>query len=138
MFELISTAALLALGFVVGSRREKKHYLDIQKREQLFLHLPVRSDPGSPETASEAFLVMGSVVIGSDYFKTWISQLKSVFGGRLNALESLADRARREAVLRLKEKAHQAGATEVVNLRIQTSMLSDGAEVLAVGTALKR
>ena len=56
-------------------------------------------------------------------------------------MKTLLDRARREAILRLKESC--SGATQVINLRIETSSISKGegdsigsVEVLAYGTAL--
>ena len=60
---------------------------------------------------------------------------------------SLLDRARREALLRLKEAARASGYHGVVNVRLETSQLararSDGKgtagiEVLAFGTGVRR
>jgi hypothetical protein len=55
--------------------------------------------------------------------------------------ETLLDRARREAVLRLKESC--PGAVQIINLRIETSSISKGSknqigcvEVLAYATAI--
>ena len=65
----------------------------------------------------------------------------TVIGGPVKSHESLLDRARREAVLRLKERC--AGAHEIVNLRLETSAISTSTsggigaiEVVAYGTAL--
>jgi uncharacterized protein YbjQ (UPF0145 family) len=65
-----------------------------------------------------------------------------IFGGELRAYCSLLDRARREAILRM--KAQYPDADLIVNLRIETSSISKGAkntigstEIFAYGTALK-
>ena len=53
------------------------------------------------------------------------------------------ERARREAVLRMKEDAKARGATSVWNIRLETASIAKGArqntasvEVMAYGTAL--
>jgi uncharacterized protein YbjQ (UPF0145 family) len=67
-------------------------------------------------------------------------------GGRVASYESLLDRGRREAILRMKEEAFERGYNAVINVRIETSRLASssrngegtaGVEVLAFGTALK-
>jgi uncharacterized protein YbjQ (UPF0145 family) len=82
--------------------------------------------------------VVGSVVVASDAFKDFVGGLKSFFGGRMGAQESLLDRARREAICRLRESALSQGAKEVVDVHIVTSFLDQmGAEVSAYGTAVR-
>jgi uncharacterized protein YbjQ (UPF0145 family) len=61
-------------------------------------------------------------------------------GGPVQSYETLLDRAKREAVLRLKESC--PGAHEIVNVRLETMPLTgnqrqiNGVEVLAYGTAI--
>ncbi len=57
--------------------------------------------------------------------------------------ESLIDRARREAVLRMKQEAKRLNADYVFNIKMETSSISKGSEnsigsveVLAYGTAI--
>ena len=68
-------------------------------------------------TIENAELVTGSVVISVDYFKRFVSFLRDIFGGRVGAYESLIDRARREAILRMKENAK--GADIILNLKLK-------------------
>ena len=49
-----------------------------------------------------------------------------MFGGRVSAYETLVDRARREAILRMKEEAK--GADIILNMRLETSSISKGRE----------
>ena len=87
--------------------------------------------------------MVGSVVISVDYFKTVVAGLRNLVGGNISAYESLLDRARREAVLRMQEQAVSIGAEAVVNMKFETARVSGNAaqaigsvEVLAYGTAL--
>ena len=102
------------------------------------------ADPFDVEI-ERADLVMGSVVVSHDYFKRFLAQLRIIVGGRIKSYEPLLDRARREAVLRMKEQALARGHHTVVNIRLETSRLANsqrggkgtaGVEMLAYGTAL--
>jgi uncharacterized protein YbjQ (UPF0145 family) len=88
-------------------------------------------------------MVTGSVVISVDYFKRFVAGLRKLVGGRVTTYETLLDRARREAILRMKERAKDLGAYIVFNVKIETASISKGrkqtvgsVEVLAYGTAL--
>ncbi len=92
-----------------------------------------------------ARLVSGNVVISIDYYKKLLSAIRAIFGGRLGSYESLLDRARREAILRMKAACARAGGRIVVNVRIETASISrysqnrgsvGSVEVVAYGTAL--
>jgi len=144
MTDLIIFLALLATGYTVGRIAERRHYRSILAREKEMANVMVFTNRFPPMTqqASQA-LVTGSVVISEDYFKRVVSGLQSLFGGRLRAYESLLDRARREAVLRMKQEARGKGAKIIINVKFQTFSIpgrnpnSFGAvEVMAYGTAL--
>lgn len=139
MIELGIAAALMLTGYFVGGAREKKHFEELKTREALLLtRLPTRTDPGPKLKSGETFLVTGSVVVASDYFKNFVGSLKNFFGGRMATHEALLDRARREAVCRLRESAVQKGALQVVDLHIETSFIDQmGVEVSAYATAIR-
>jgi len=145
MENIITVIVLITLGYLFGKHAEKKHYQSIQKREKTLLPLPTttcKHPIGDIKNITESKLVTGSVVISVDYFKRVLAALRNLFGGNIRAYETLIDRARREAILRLKESAPQA--TQIINLRIETSSISKGnkknsigsVEVLAYGTAI--
>lgn len=69
MIELGFFIVLISVGFIFGSLREKNHFADLAKREQLLGQLQVRSETRQEFLGSEAFLVRGSVVIAADYLK---------------------------------------------------------------------
>ena len=138
MFDLIIFIILVGLGYFIGTQIEKKHYASLKRREALYLQLPAVTAKNMLEDKQieKASLISGSAAISTDYFKTLLSGLRNFLGGEISAHETILDRARREAIVRLKEKA--ADADIILNLRIETSTVSlmGGAEVLAYGTAI--
>lgn len=145
MYDLVVFVVLLLLGFGFGTAIEKRHYKSIRKREAEWVHLPtiMLKKPLDPENISHIRLVNGSVVISIDFFKKFVAGLVNIFGGNVSAYETLLDRARREAILRMKERA--GNASEIINVRIETSSISKSTrnsigsvEVLAYGTAIYR
>ena len=56
----------------------------------------VKTTPPGVEAASGT-LVMGEVVIASDYFKTFVASLRNIVGGEVKAYQTMLSRARREA-----------------------------------------
>ncbi|MEL6384721.1 MAG: heavy metal-binding domain-containing protein [Cyanobacteria bacterium J06626_18] len=143
---LFLTAILLALGFFAGSYIEKKHFDDLRDREYRTRQLPVISIGAKtpiPE-ADRAKLFVGSVVISSDYFKTFVATFINLIGGRISTYETLLERGRREAILRMKEDAIKWKARQIVNVRLETSEMggqSNGGlvalEIVAYGTGVQ-
>lgn len=145
MFDLIVLGTLLTLGYVFGQIAEKRHYRSILRREQQLRQLllvPSRFPPmyvNPPQT----LLVSGSVVISVDFFKVFVAGLRQLIGGRMRSYESLIDRARREAVLRMKDEARKHGASMIFNVKFEAVPLYKGqrnsvqsVEALAYGTAI--
>lgn len=138
-------ALLLGLGFFFGRHAEAKHYKSIFAREDELRHIVVSTDrfPPTQFMAHHGALVSGNVVISVDYFKRVSAALRALVGGRIRSYETLLDRARREALLRMQEQARSAGAEAIINTKFETSRISGGSskgigsiEVLAYGTAL--
>lgn len=137
---LISFAILLVIGFGFGQVNERRHYRSIKKREEQLSGLPAIASRHPPvDRQYQQYLVSGNVVVASDYFKSFLASLVNLFGGRVKSFESLLDRGRREALLRLKEQAMQQRATAVFNVKYETVRVGGRVttiEVLAYGTAL--
>ncbi len=146
MEQLIIFIVFLLVGYTVGTLAESRHYKSIEEREKKFLGLPLltmKSVPGGNPPAEKSGLAYGSAVISVDYFKRFLASLRNIFGGRVLSYESLVDRARREAILRMEEMA--VGADVILNVRIETSSIGKRAnnrqsigsiEALAYGTAV--
>lgn len=146
MEQIIITIILVALGYLFGRRAEKKHYTNLIQREKKMNQLPALASRMPPTDGNyDQALVSGSVVIANDYFKSFVSGLRNLFGGKIRTYETLLDRARREAVLRMKEQAKALGAEMVFNVKYETSNISGQysrklpiIEVHAYGTALRK
>lgn len=143
--DIIIFFVLLGLGYFIGTSREKRHYRSIIKRESQLQSMPIIASKKLPYEflPCQTQLVSGNVVISVDYFKKFVAGLRSIVGGRMATYESLIDRARREAVLRMKKNAKKLNADYVFNIKMETSSISKGAknsigsvEVLAYGTAV--
>jgi len=145
MYDLIVLIILLAVGYIFGRIAEARHYKSILRREQQYRNVVAVASKIPPigEQLEASILVSGSVVISVDYFKRFLAGLRTLVGGRVVAYESLLDRGRREALLRMKKEASKVGANKVFNIKLETSSISKNArggvgsiEVLAYGTAL--
>lgn len=145
MVELITFISLIALGYVIGTIAEVRHYRSILKREKEFLNLPAVNlrDVHEDAEVEKVQLVSGSVVISVDYFKRFLAGLRNLFGGEMKSYETLIDRARREAILRMKEMAKEADI--ILNVRIETCSIGKNTysrktigsvEAIAYGTAV--
>lgn len=141
--DLIIVGAFLVVGYSSGRYFEKRHYSSLQSREQELIKVPVVTSEWAENLSGNCdYKLYGAgVVIASDYFKTFFAGLINIVGGRMTVYESLLDRGRREAILRLKEKAVRWGAEEIINLRVETAILGGRQlscmEIYAYGTAVK-
>lgn len=147
MIELGILILLLCLGYGFGSYRERNHYRSIREREEKLKSILVFESryPKAETGGSGGKLVQGNVVVSADYFKIFVAGLRKLIGGRLRSYETLLDRGRREAVLRMKEEARAMGANHVFNVRFETASISKGeadrlsaVEVLVYGSAVQR
>jgi uncharacterized protein YbjQ (UPF0145 family) len=135
---------LVVVGRIIGSRIELSHYESIIEREARFRAQPALSTKQleAPGPVRSASLATGSVVVSIDHFKRFFSGFRMIVGGEIRSYSSLIDRARREAILRMKES--QPDADAYINTRLETSTISSTSgneglgtiEVLAYGTAV--
>ena len=146
--EIGFTLILLVVAYFGGQQLEQKHFRSIRERETALKDLVAITFESMPEDweVERSELVMGTVVVSLDYFKRFVAGLKAFVGGRITVFEPLLDRARREAVLRMKNAAQAGGYDAVINTRLETSRLASsgqngkgtaGVEILAFGTAVK-
>ncbi|MFY0664970.1 MAG: YbjQ family protein [Natronospirillum sp.] len=145
LLPLLAPLALLLTGYFVGGYLERQHFARLEVAE-VAVDLPKAiASRHCPESMAHCGLVMGSVVISHDYFKRFLAIIRMLFGGRLRSYETLLERARREALLRLREQARALGATHVYNLKFETAAISGrgrqagigSLEVFVYGTAVR-
>jgi uncharacterized protein YbjQ (UPF0145 family) len=146
VFSLITPAVLLG-AWATGSLIERLHLRELRRLEsgsKDVLALTIEDIPADWEVEG-CDLVLGNVVISQDYFKRVAASLKGIVGGRIGVYEPLLERARREALIRMKEQARDRGRDTIINVRIETSPLARtrgdgkgtaGVEIMAFGTAV--
>ena len=82
-------------------------------------------------------LATGSTIRSKVVFKDIGAGLKSIVGGELGSYTKMMQESRAQAFERLEQDAARMGGNAVVNMRIATSMVAQGAaEILAYGTAV--
>ncbi|MCA9410142.1 MAG: YbjQ family protein [Candidatus Omnitrophica bacterium] len=139
---------LMSLGIFVGKTTEIRHLRDLHRREMETAHMAVsdlKTFPGLVGNEPQGILVSGEVVIATDYLKSFLAGLRKIVGGRVGSYETLVMRARREAILRMKQEALALGFNAVCNIRLDTADIGGNTTnrkiamvaVLASGTAYR-
>jgi uncharacterized protein YbjQ (UPF0145 family) len=150
-FQVLPFLLFLALGFAVGGFVERAHFRRLEQRERELADIQCTDTRALPTGARAEVcgLVTGEVVIASDYFKTFAAAIRRTIGGNLRAYETLMERARREALVRMLSDAQSRGANFVANIRLASSNIGSGGmsgsrrrgaamvEIYAYGTAYR-
>ena len=83
-------------------------------------------------------IARGSTVRARNVAKDIFAALKGVVGGEISEYTKLQADSREQALQRMHKDAEKMGADAVINVRMTTSMVMQGAsELLAYGTAVK-
>ena len=139
LFKIGITLILFCIGWAFGRHIEQKHLNELEERERELAYIRVDTNRFAI-SESTGQLVSSNVVLSHDYFKYIISMIQSLLGGRLTTYETVVDRARREAMIRLKLEAQKMGANHIMGLRLSTTemgMEGGMVEVFACGTAVQ-
>ena len=130
---------LFGIGFSFGRYNERKHFASLQAQEAALAYITLVNSRFA-ESEHSGQLISSNVVISHDYFKYVIANIQNFLGGRLTSYESVVERARREAIVRLKLEAQKMGAQHIMGLRLSTTdlgMQGGMVEVFAYGTAIR-
>jgi uncharacterized protein YbjQ (UPF0145 family) len=148
LIQLLFRILALPIAFLIGWTTERNHLRSLDEREQANRGMIVTNVKrvARPQTVTGATLVIGHVVIATDYWKSFVSRLRNLVGGEAKSARTLMLRARREAMVRMLDHARAFGAREVWNVRFEFCNISmmngqTGAmqvEILAYGTAVVR
>ncbi|CAI3111026.1 hypothetical protein MWMV8_MWMV8_02711 [Acinetobacter calcoaceticus] len=139
IFQLTIFLIFFSIGWGFGRHIERKHLKELLEKEQRLAHIRIDTNRFATSDQLGQF-ISSNVVISHDYFKYVLASIKNVLGGRLTSYESVVERARREAIVRLKQQAHTAGANHIMGVRLSTTELGiqgGMVEVFAYGTAVK-
>ncbi len=143
---VLGVPGLFLVAALAGELLAGRHLRSLREREAASRAAPMGTVPHHAEasaTIASSRLVMGSAVISLDLMKHIVSDLMiHLGGGGIDTYQSLLDRARREAVLRM--QAQVSESERIINVRIETSMVSvrgikgnaGCVEALAYGTAV--
>ena len=83
-------------------------------------------------------IVQGSTVRARHAGADFAAGMKNLVGGELTGYTKLLDDSRKEALDRMVAQAEQLGANAVINVRLATSAITQGAaELMAYGTAVR-
>jgi len=83
-------------------------------------------------------IARGSTVRARNIGRDIFAGLKNIVGGEISEYTELQAQAREQALQRLEQDAERLGADAIINVRMHTSMIMQGAsEILAYGTAVK-
>tara|TARA_B100000902_G_scaffold375408_1_gene405362 strand:- start:7 stop:321 length:315 start_codon:yes stop_codon:yes gene_type:complete len=83
-------------------------------------------------------IARGSTVRARNIGRDIFAGLKNIIGGELSEYTKLQADSREQAIQRMEKDAQRLGADAVINVRISTSVITQGAaEILAYGTAVK-
>lgn len=140
ILQIIIFAILFCVGFGFGRYNEGKHFRYLDEQEQRLAYIRVNNSRFAVSEYSGQ-MISSNVVISHDYFKYAIANVQNILGGRLTSYESVVERARREAIVRLKLEAEKIGATQIMGIRLSTTelgMQGGMVEVFAYGTAIQQ
>lgn len=140
---LLLGSTWLTQHIIVRSRRKYLSEQEAYFREKIPMTNLKRFPDGNCSSSS---LVTGAAVIASNYFVTFFSAFKHLFGGELKGYTGMCADARRLALVRMLQDAERLGANNVCNVRFETSTVSTednrrktgGVELIAYGTAFRK
>ncbi len=85
-------------------------------------------------------IATGEVIIGINFFRDFLANMRDFFGGRSGSYERAVEKARQEAMAELEEKAKAVGADAVVAVDMDYEVLGAKGSMIMVsisGTAVK-
>ena len=83
-------------------------------------------------------IARGSTVRARNIGRDIFAGLKNIVGGEIEEYTKLQAESREQAIQRMNEDAEQLNADAIINVRLTTSVIIQGAaELLAYGTAVK-
>ena len=66
-------------------------------------------------------MLSAEVTIASDYLKSFLAGLRNLFGGEVQSFQTMLDRAREEALMKILDRAKALGYTAICNVRFENA-----------------
>ncbi|MFM2042324.1 MAG: hypothetical protein RLY86_900 [Pseudomonadota bacterium] len=139
----VPAAVLLALPFLIaGAVIEARHYRRLKEAGIRLAHLRLltshRTSPSGEGGLVALGLVTAAVTLAPPPLGRIMVLIRRVIGGRIDLYHRLADRARREALLRLREQVAALGGDGAVGVRLNAmTITAKTVSVQAVGVAVR-
>lgn len=140
----------MLFGWIHESSRQKKLLAREQKVAGIVGgdNIHTLSTPISLENISQCGLVMTNITVSPSWWQLFLGSIKSIFGGQIQSYDKVLAYGRAEAMQRLREQALGEGWSEIINVRVETSMVMNKVkggqqnkmgtlEFLAYGTGIR-
>ena len=140
----------MLFGWLHESKRMKKLIAREQKVAAISGgdNIHTLSTPINTEKVTSAGLVMTNITVSPSWWQLFLGNIKSIFGGQIKSYDKVLAYGRAEVMQRLREQALGEGWTEIINVRVETSMVMNKVkgrqqnkigtlEFLAFGTGIK-
>ena len=95
------------------------------------------SNPINLSEISKCGLVMTNITVSPSWWQLFLGNIKSIFGGQIQSYDKVLAYGRAEVMQRLREQALGEGWSEVINVRVETSMVMNkvkGGQQNKIGT----
>lgn len=138
----VQAISVAVVGWMIAAWFERRHLKSMSRREISLSKIRINTSKRAPDCEPEGCtLLIGSVVVAHDYFRTLFIFIRRLIGGNIRPYERLVQRGRREALIRLKEEAELRAIDKVINVRFTTTAISGrflhAVEMVAYGTGIR-
>ena len=115
----------MLFGWIHESGRQKKLLAREQKMAGIVGgdNIHTLSTPINLEQISQCGLVMTNITVAPSWWQLFLGGIKSLFGGQIQSFDKVLTYGRGEVMQRLREQALGEGWSEVINVRVETSMV---------------
>lgn len=140
----------MLFGWIHESGRQKKLIAREQKVAGIVGgdNIHTLSTPINLENISQCGLVMTNITVSPSWWQLFLGSIKSIFGGQIQSYDKVLAYGRAEVMQRLREQALGEGWNEIINVRVETSMVMNKVkggqqnkmgtlEFLAYGTGIR-
>ena len=140
----------MLFGWIHQSSRAKKLLAREQRVAEIIGgdNIHTLSSPINLEKISQSGLVMSNITVSPSWWQLFVGGIKSIFGGQIQSFDKVLAYGRAEVMQRLREQALGEGWSEIINVRVETSMVMNKVkgrqqnkigtlEFLAYGTGIR-
>ncbi len=128
-------------GWLITTYFERRHTAQLTEQENTLRHISLSTNDKVVVPATDYVLLTGSNILVHDIFRKFFITIRKIIGGNVVLYERLTMRARRSAIIRMKEEASLRNIDQIVNVRLETVQVPgrflSGIAVVAYGTGLK-